>query len=360
MTEGTPRKPRIAVFTGSDLRNYGGGEKDVIGWASILADKLDIILYSPSGIGTERVSKEFIEKQLAGVKIQWYRGKKIRLLKDILPLQRFNVSDYDKVYSMCQGFLLNSVLIRHSKRFLLGIHAQSTLDNKPIEPKMWKRIFYKFFYLLQRRCIRKCDEIRIQNNDDAARLKHMNFKGRVWNVPPRMFASTPEVAAPDKFIVIWVNRLQAEKRPDELLDIAWLCPGIEFHLIGSGNYKFTHKQPDNVRLMGFLTDEQLSAEYQGASAYISTSRGENFGMSAVEAMAYGVPTIVYDVMGLRDYNLFVVKDAQEAAVKVTALNRQYTLDRPGYQDARFELRGKTVTRFSDDAVLPQILEMMTK
>ena len=36
--------PKVAVFTGSDLRNYGGGEKDVINWVSRLKDELDITI----------------------------------------------------------------------------------------------------------------------------------------------------------------------------------------------------------------------------------------------------------------------------------------------------------------------------
>jgi hypothetical protein len=33
---------KVAVFTGSDLRNYGGGEKDVINWVTRLNKELDI------------------------------------------------------------------------------------------------------------------------------------------------------------------------------------------------------------------------------------------------------------------------------------------------------------------------------
>jgi hypothetical protein len=52
--------PKVAVFTGSDLRNYGGGEKDVINWVSRLKDELDITVYTPEDSDTthHRIKKK--------------------------------------------------------------------------------------------------------------------------------------------------------------------------------------------------------------------------------------------------------------------------------------------------------------
>ena len=355
---------KIAVFTGSDLRNYGGGEKDVIGWTSRLAKEIDITVYTPDGRNASepRVSRAFIEEQLKGVKLRYYHGVKSRLLKDIIPLQRFNLSEYDKVYTMCQGFLLNRALMRTAKKLLFGVHVQSTLDDRPIEDKAWKRFFFQFYRLLQLHYVRKFPEIRIQNSDDAKRLQRIGYKGKVWKVPPRMFDSTPEPVDCGKFYVVWVNRIAPEKRPEELVKIAKLCPEIEFHVIGAGRSVSVFDGISNIKVMGFLTDEQLSKELSEASVYISTSRGENFGMSCVEAAARGLPTIVYDVMGLRDYALHVVADefVGGMASELRIYENVYLRHRDFYHVLRCKLREEALRKFSDAVVLPMIKQMVTE
>ncbi len=354
---------KIAVFTGSDLRNYGGGEKDIIGWTSRLRNEIDITVFTPDGRNASepRVSRAFIEEQLKGVKLRYYHGVKSRLLKDIIPLQRFDLNEYDKVYTMCQGFLLNRALMRTAKKLLFGVHVQSTLDDKPIEDKAWKRFFFRYYRRMQLRYVRKFPEIRIQNTDDEKRLQAIGYKGKIWNVPPRMFDTTPEPVDCGKFYVVWVNRIAPEKRPEELVKIAKLCPEIEFHVIGAGRMAHVFDGIPNIKVMGFLTDEQLSKELSEASVYISTSRGENFGMSCVEAAAHGLPTIVYDVMGLRDYALRVVPDG--SVWRMTSELRYYAdmyRNRDYYNALRRALRREALGRFSDAIVLPQIKEMVTE
>lgn len=352
---------KVAVFTGSDLRNYGGGEKDVINWVSRLDKEIDIIVYSPEDKDTSH--HRITEEQLPPIKIVWYKGKKIRLLKDILPQQKFDLSEYDKVYSMCQGFLLNRKLIRQSKKFLLGIHAQSTLAKQPIEShKLWKRLAFKILYPINMHYIKQADEIRIQNKDDERRLKEIGFKGKIWNVPPSMFDTTPEPIEPEKFYIIWFNRISPEKRPEEILKLAQFFKDIEFHIVGSGplSYIFEQANLPNLKYLGFLSDKKLSEELQKASLCILTSRGENFGMSAIEAQAHGVPTLSFDVMGLRDYNEVV--DLPKMIQRIADYWHFFNLrNNDGeYLEMRKQLREKTLNRFSNKVVIPQIKEMITK
>lgn len=355
---------KVAIIAGSDLRNYGGGEKDIIGWTSRLKERLDITIYSlieSANDNKHKVSKEYIERSLEGIKLIWYKGKRLRLLKDVLPYERIDVSEYDKVYSMCHGFILNRMLRRTAKNFLIGIHVQSMLDANPIENKLWKRWLHFLWRIMLVHYIKKADEIRIQNLDDLARLKSIGYKGKIWNVPPRMFDSTPEPLQTGEFIVVWVNRVEPEKRPEEMVRICNSMPDIEFHLIGGGSKMDVFKMLTNkkAKVMGFLTDGELAEEFMKASAYVSTSRGENFGMSAVEAQAFGVPTIVYDVMGLRDFNEFIVMNYQQAVAYIDDLHKQFQENPEKYLEWRRDLRLKTIDRFSDKTVLPQILEMMS-
>jgi alpha-1,3-rhamnosyl/mannosyltransferase len=49
---------------------------------------------------------------------------------------------------------------------------------------------------------------------------------------------------------------------------------------------------EGVRLLGFVSDEELARLYRGASAFAYPSRFEGFGIPVVEALASGVPTVV--------------------------------------------------------------------
>ena len=350
---------KIAVFTGGDLRYYGGGEKDVINWVSRLKDEIDITVYTLEDKDTthHRIKKEDLP---ADMKIIWYKGKKIRLLKDIIPRQKFDLHEYDKVYSMCQGFLINRKLIPQSKKFLLGIHSLSTLATQPNEVhKAWKRLMFKFLYPINMHYIRKADEIRIQNRDDERRLHEIGFKGRIWNVPPSMFDTTPEPLESDDFFVIWFNRVSPEKRPENLVEIAEMLPNIQFHAIGSGPLDHLFNGIPNIKKMGFLSETELSLELQKASVCVLTSRGENFGMSAVEAQAYGIPTISYDVMGLRDYNE-VRENTNQICLRILDYYHEFISDTHKYMEKRRALRERTLERFSNKTVIPQIKEMLTK
>jgi glycosyltransferase involved in cell wall biosynthesis len=72
-----------------------------------------------------------------------------------------------------------------------------------------------------------------------------------------------------------------ERRPDVTLAIAGLA-GWEDHPLAA----------EGIRLLGYVSDEELARLYRGASAFAYPSRFEGFGIPVVEALASGVPTVV--------------------------------------------------------------------
>jgi glycosyltransferase involved in cell wall biosynthesis len=57
---------------------------------------------------------------------------------------------------------------------------------------------------------------------------------------------------------------------------------------------------DRVRLRGFLLEADKQAAVAGSLLHLNTSQGEGWGLCVLEAAALGVPTVAYDVDGLRD------------------------------------------------------------
>lgn len=64
----------------------------------------------------------------------------------------------------------------------------------------------------------------------------------------------------------------------------WLDPGIPATISSLG-------LRDRVKVMGFVDDATLATYYRGATAFVSVSRIEGFGLPIVEAMASGCPVI---------------------------------------------------------------------
>ena len=59
-------------------------------------------------------------------------------------------------------------------------------------------------------------------------------------------------------------------------------------------------RPKLLRLMGRLGDDDLALLFSRAAALLVPSRAEGFGLPALEAMAFGCPTIVADIPSLRE------------------------------------------------------------
>jgi glycosyltransferase involved in cell wall biosynthesis len=78
--------------------------------------------------------------------------------------------------------------------------------------------------------------------------------------------------------------------------------GLDLRLAWAGNLEPAHRArvetmleearaTDAVRLLGFVSDVELSALYRGALAHLFVSRLEGFGYTVVEAMASGCPVV---------------------------------------------------------------------
>ncbi|HEV2373190.1 MAG TPA: glycosyltransferase family 4 protein [Streptosporangiaceae bacterium] len=109
--------------------------------------------------------------------------------------------------------------------------------------------------------------------------------------------------------VVWVGRLVAHKRAELLLDVAErLGPaGVCVEVVGRGPAAgplaaqvAERGLGDSLRLHGYLPEEAKLALVSGAMLHLNTSCGEGWGLCVLEAAALGLPTVAFDVPGLRD------------------------------------------------------------
>jgi glycosyltransferase involved in cell wall biosynthesis len=69
-------------------------------------------------------------------------------------------------------------------------------------------------------------------------------------------------------------------------------PELTLALAGLEGWERRPLEAEGIRLLGFVSDEELARLYRGAAVFAYPSRFEGFGMPVVEALASGVPAVV--------------------------------------------------------------------
>jgi alpha-1,3-rhamnosyl/mannosyltransferase len=69
-------------------------------------------------------------------------------------------------------------------------------------------------------------------------------------------------------------------------------PELTLALAGLEGWEERPLDAEGVRLLGYVSDDELARLYRGAAAFAYPSRFEGFGIPVVEALASGVPTVV--------------------------------------------------------------------
>jgi glycosyltransferase involved in cell wall biosynthesis len=105
--------------------------------------------------------------------------------------------------------------------------------------------------------------------------------------------------------VLFVGRLDEEKRVHELLLAAAKVPGLRVELIGDGSCRpalteLTHRIgiTDRVNFLGFVSDEELVDAYRRCTVFCMPGVAELQSLATMEAMAAGKPVVVADAVAL--------------------------------------------------------------
>ncbi|WP_433262481.1 glycosyltransferase [Actinosynnema sp. CS-041913] len=105
--------------------------------------------------------------------------------------------------------------------------------------------------------------------------------------------------------VLFVGRLDEEKRVDELLRAVALVPRLHADIVGDGSCRGEWELlarhlgiADRVRFRGFVDEEELLDAYTGADLFCMPGIAELQSLATMEAMAAGKPVVVADAMAL--------------------------------------------------------------
>jgi len=166
----------------------------------------------------------------------------------------------------------------------------------------------------------------------TAMRERLGWTGDIYLVPNG--TPKPEAAAVDRASarnLVWVGRLVPHKRPERLIPVAErmrMRPENDrqaVDVVGHGPATGPLAAMaaagglDGVfRLRGFMAEQAKQALVAGSIAHLNTSQGEGWGLCVLEAASFGVPTVAYDVDGLRDAvrngeTGWLVKDGEQLA-----------------------------------------------
>jgi glycosyltransferase involved in cell wall biosynthesis len=145
----------------------------------------------------------------------------------------------------------------------------------------------------------------------ATMRTRLRWTGDIYLIPngAPVPAEPADAGGPPPASVVWVGRLVAHKRAELILPVAerLASSGITVDVVGRGPAAGSlaagvaaRGLASAVRLRGFLPEAEKQALVAGSLLHLNTSQGEGWGLCVLEAAALGVPTVAYDVEGLRD------------------------------------------------------------
>jgi glycosyltransferase involved in cell wall biosynthesis len=148
----------------------------------------------------------------------------------------------------------------------------------------------------------------------AAMRERLGWTGDIYLIPNGTARPvTAAVARAGARNLVWVGRLVAHKRAGLLVGVAERLrqrppqdrPFLDVVGQGPAADEFAAEVAasgagDLIRLRGFVEEQAKQALVAGSLLHLNTSQGEGWGLCVLEAAALGVPTVAYDVEGLRD------------------------------------------------------------
>ena len=261
--------------------------------AGLLEAGADVVAFGPSGpAGRRRIGAA-----LAGLgaelrlpllphagRTAWSRIGRLPVERFVGPLDVFHFSDW--MYPPQRA----------------GVRATTVHDLVPlrfpewVEPETLRMHGRKY-----RHAARTCDRVFVNSAftaSEVAALLGVSQERVVVAYPgvdPR-FRPDGEAADLGGPYVLGVSTLEPRKNLPALVEAYRLLrkrrPELTLALAGLGGWEQRPLQAEGVRLLGFVSDEELARLYRGAAAFAYPSRFEGFGIPVAEALASGLPAVV--------------------------------------------------------------------
>ena len=230
------------------------------------------------------------------------------------------------------------------------------------------RLGWRLFHLAwwpQRALLNRADAVVTVSETTRALMRVHRLTKRHITVVPNA-ADRPAVQAsrirPDGIELVYMGSFMSYKGVDSLVAALHRLPGVRLHLLSrirpADRARFEAAAPAGTLVMhDGVSDDEYAALLDSATALVTASRDEGFGIPIVEAMGRGTPVVVSDIPIFReiggDTALYAAAgDADAFAARISELMA------PGEWERRSAAALTEATRFDwahSAAVLLQLL-----
>jgi glycosyltransferase involved in cell wall biosynthesis len=204
-------------------------------------------------------------------------------------------------------------------RLVLTVHDLIYYRNRtpPRELPAFVRVLWRLYHLAwwpQRMLLNRADGIvTVSETTRALMLAHRLTRRQITVVPnaagalgdPRSNEPFVRRTSPDSTRLVYMGSFMPYKNVDALVRAAGALPGFELHLLS----RITDEQ--RMRLQSLaptarlvfhdgVSDPEYADILGSATALVTASRDEGFGIPLVEAMSLGIPVVVSDIPIFRE------------------------------------------------------------
>jgi glycosyltransferase involved in cell wall biosynthesis len=190
-----------------------------------------------------------------------------------------------------------------------------------------------------------------------ALLSALGFKGKIQKttgVGIFNYVNKTAFKSPFQGKFLYVGRLAAEKNLSLLIEVFNALPQFSLTIVGEGpeNVVLKAHASANIRLLGYIPNDQLAKIYEEHDIFILPSLKEPWGLVVEEALYYGLPVVVSNRVGcaidlVQNLQTGIIFEANSAVALKNALLQiaeQYEnyADKADFVD--FSVRDKTQVR----------------
>jgi len=352
---------------------------------------IDITVYT-TNVGLSNIPKGYVsDAVIDGVKVRYFNFKRAlefvgsrgwqyspELKKELLK----NINGFDIVYIIALWSYPSSIAAYYCRRLKKPyiISPRGMLYSEALRIQSIKK---RLYYWLMKDNIHGASAIHYTSEHERDSCHdRLNFRNKAIVVPNGIDIKGAEIKQAldnDNFIpdiknkrpILFMARINKVKGLDMLIKaFALVLRDVgNAHLVIAGSaegkyFNSVKKLVTKLNLNGkvtyldFLKEESKKAAYLSSEVFVLPSRFESFGMSAVEAMALGVPVVLTDKVGIsseaQKYGAAVVVPATESelykGIKSLLENREFAAE-VGANAKRF-----VAARYSIDNVAQKMIE----
>ncbi|GAA2023666.1 glycosyltransferase family 1 protein [Agromyces tropicus] len=254
---------------------------------------------------------------------------------------------------------------------VLTLHDLIYYENRtpPRDLPAFVRVLWRLYHLAwwpQRMLLNRADAVVTVSDTTAGLIRRRRLTKRPLTVIPNASdeLGTPELPRqrPEGGRLVYMGSFMPYKGVDTLVKAVATLPDHELHLMSriseDERRRLTRLAPE-ARLVFHdgATDEEYADVLAGATALVTASKAEGFGIPLVEAMRLGTPVVVSDIPIFREIGgdaaaFFPVDDADAAARAIAGL------ELPGEWERRSEASAAAAARFTWSASAERLLELL--